>query len=253
MTAAAWVATLAVFGVIALLFFRLSGEVDQRATEEDEVKQEQEHLLRVNVWVQDTSANATVPDSAGRPAPTSVPAKRIWAISRMLVDRALWEREILERHDAKGYASPAAWGTPQYWGNARAHPEVGTYLEGRAAAIAEMQKTSAAWMEARTAALARESGLPVQEIRDIFPGNFADVTPDEARLANLMLEMHRHLVRVDPRVHHAGGTELRWEREDDLRRAEELVARLNDAETAARQARDRWLAAQMSAFARVIQ
>lgn len=256
LTAAGWAAAVAGCVLFALFLFRASAAADRRAAEEAEIAREEEHRRKVDAWIQDTSANAPVPESAGRPVPTSDRAKQMWVISRMLVDRSLWEREVVERHGARDDRSPAAWGTPRYVAyvaNARAYPEVGTYLEGRAAAIAELEKTSAAWVEERTAALARESGMPVSEIRDIFPRDFAGVARDEAPEVDAMLEIHRHLVRVDPRVQHGGGNRLLWEREDDARRFEELLAKQNDAVAASNQARVRRLARERAALSRVIE
>jgi len=253
LTAAGWVAVVAVCALFALFFFRASSAAGRRATEKAEVAREMEYLRRVDAWLQDTSASAPPPEGAGRRVPTSDRAKRMWAVGRMLVDRSTWEREVMERHGVRGNTPPAAWGTPRYWGNARAFPEVGTYLEGRAAAIAEIDRTSAAWMAERTAALARESGMAAPEIRDLFPRDFAEVGFGEAQLADAMLEMHRHLVRVDPRVQHGEGNQLLWKREDDVRRAEELVAKLNDADAASKRARVRRLARERAAITRAIE
>jgi hypothetical protein len=248
-TAAGWVAVAALCALIALFLFRSSQAAGRRATEKDEVAREEEHMRRVLAWLPDTSASAPVPESP--PPPTSARAKRMWVSGRMLVERKVWERAVMERHGLRGYSEPAAWGTPRYWANARAYPEVGTYVEGRAAVMAEIEKTSAAWMEARTAALARESGMPAREIRAIFPPEFAGAALDEARLADAMLQTHRQLVRIDPRVHHAGGNELRYEREADLQRVDELMATLNDATADYRQARARRYATETAVLSRL--
>ena len=245
-TAAGWVAVAAVCALIGLFLFRASTEADRRATEKAEVERQVEHMHRVDKWLRDTSANAAVPESP--PAPTSDRAKRMWAINRMLVERSTWERGVMERHGVRGYGAPAAWGTPRYWANARSYPEVGRYVEGRVAALAEIEKTSAAWLEERAAALARESGMPAGEIRRIFPQDFAGAALDEAPLADAMLEIHRYLVRVDPRVHHVGGNQLRYEREDDFRRLEELLARRNAAAATARHARGQRVARESAAL-----
>jgi hypothetical protein len=248
LTAAGWVAAVAVCALFALFLYRLSTEADQNAAGEAEMAREQEHMVRVVRWMQDTSASAPVPESAGRPVPASDLPKRLWAISRMLVDGRVWEREVMERHGAGNGRPPAAWSTPGYLTNARAHPEVGTYLEGRAAAIAEIEKTSDAWLEERAAVLARESGLPASEIRGIFPGAFVGVASDEARMTDAMLQMHRHMVRVDPRVRPAAGDRQLWEREDDYRRFEELVEELNDATASFQQARGKRVDEQVTAL-----
>jgi hypothetical protein len=248
-TAAGWVAVAALCALIALFLFRSSQAAGRRATEKDEVAREEEHMRRVLAWLPDTLASTPVPESP--PAPTSPRAKRMWVSSRMLKERKVWDREVMRRHGVRSFNPPAAWGTPRYWANARTYPEVGTYVEGRAAMMAEIEKTSAAWMEARTAALARESGLPAREIRDLFPRDFAGALLDEARLADAMLQMHRQLVRIDPRVHHAGGNQLRYEREDDFQRVQELIAKLNEATASFRQARARRNAAEGAVLSRL--
>jgi hypothetical protein len=256
MTAAGWAVIVAVLAFIAVSFVRGSAEAGRRATETAEVAREQEHMRTVLAWVRDTSASTPAPGSAGRPLPTSDRAKRVWVISRMLEDRAVWERGVMQRHGVRGDRSPASWGTTRYAAyvaNARAYPEVGAYLEGRAAAIEEIEKASAAWVEERTAALARESGIAAGEIRDIFPPDFTGGALDQARLVDAMLEMHRHLVRVDPRVHHAGANRQRWDREDDADRFEELLEKQNDAIAASRQARERRLAMERAALSRAIE
>ncbi|HEX8695514.1 MAG TPA: hypothetical protein VF746_24085 [Longimicrobium sp.] len=245
-TAAGWAVIVAGGVLFALFVFRANAAAERRAAEEVEVAREKEHRRKVDAWLRDTSASAPVPESAGRPVPTSDQAKRMWVINRMLVDRSVWEREVMERHGVEDDRPPPVdWGLSRYTAyvaNARAHPEVGTYLEGRAAAIAEIEQTSAAWLEERIAALARESGMPASEIRDIFPRDFAGAARDQAREVNAMLEIHRHLVRVDPRVQHGGGVRLLWDREADARRFEELLAKQNDAVAASTQARARRLA-----------
>lgn len=248
LTAAGWAAAVAVCGIFALFLFRLSTAADQNAAAEVEMAREQEHMVKVVRWMQDTSSTVPAPASAGRPVPASDLPKRLWAISRMLVDVRVWEREVMERHGAGNGRPPAAWWTPGYVASARAHPEVGTYLEGRAAAIAEIEKTSAAWLEERTAALARESGLPASEIRGIFPGAFVGVASDEARMTDAMLRMHRHLVRVDPRVRPAAGDRQLWEREEDYRRFETLAEMLNDATASFQQARGKRVDEQVAAL-----
>jgi hypothetical protein len=236
----------------AHFIYRMSAEVDGHATEEAEVKREIDHMRLVNLWIQDSSSNAPPPESASRPVPTSDRGKRIWVINRMLVDRSVWEREVMKRHGIKPYGSPPEWLTPRYQANARAYPQVGTFAEGRAASMAEIRKTSAAWMEERTAALARESGIPAGEIRALFPADFASITPEEAGLADAILELHRHLVRIDPRVHHAGGNELRFERQEDIRRLDELVDKVNDAFASSERGRQARMARQTAAFSRVV-
>jgi hypothetical protein len=253
LTIAGWVAVAAVGALVVLFFFRVSTEADRRATEKAEMTREAEHLSALSAWLQDTSANAPVPGGAGRPVPTTERAKWAWVIGRMFLDRSLWEREVMERHGAKSRVPPAAWMTARYQADARAYPQVGRYLEGRVAAIAEIEKGAAAWLEERTAALARESGLPARETRDIFPSFFGNTAVDEARMANAMLEIHRHLVRVDSRVHHAGGDWLRWERDEDRHRFEGLVAKLNDAVAYGNQARRQRLVTERAALSRVIQ
>jgi len=247
-TAAGWVVLAAVIAFGGLFFYRASTSADRRATERAEMAREVEHMQTVNAWIQDTTFNTPVPQTAGWPAPTTDRAKRLWVINRMLVDGRVWEQRVMERHGVKGYEPPPAWGTPQYWADARSYPEVGRYLEGRAAAMAEIRKTSAAWAGERAAALARESGLPAREIREIFPTDFGAGALDAAGLADAMLQLHRHLVRVDPRVHHAGGNQLRWEREDDFRRSQELLARMNAAADSTKQAQARRLSRQFAAL-----
>jgi hypothetical protein len=252
LTAVGWVVVVALCGLFALFFFRASSEADGRATERKEVAQEQEHMLRAIAWMQDTSANAPLPESAGRPAPTSDLGKRMWVVNRTLVDAAAWEREVMARHGVRSRTPPAAWWAPRYIANARAFPEVERYLEGRVAAIAEIEKTSAAWAEERIAALARETGMPASEVRGIFPRDFVGVAADEARQADALLQVHRYLVRVGPRVHPAAGNQQGWEREEELRRFEELVAKTNDAAAYFRRARSSRVDRQVAALNRWI-
>jgi hypothetical protein len=227
----------------------MSSGIDQGATQESEVKREMEHLHLVSAWLQDTSST-TPPPGAGRRAPTSDEAKRLWVVGRLLVEGSVWRREVLDRH---GVAQvPAGLGTARYTADARAYPAVEKYLESSVAAIAEIEKTSAAWMDGRVAALARESGLPEQEIRDIFPVDFVRTARGDGRLADAQLELHRHLVRIDPRVHHAGGNQMRFEREDDVRRLQALETRLNDAMAFAERARAEKLSRERAALPRVI-
>jgi hypothetical protein len=248
-TAAGWVGVAALCALIGLFIVRATQGASRRATEQAEVAREEEHKNRVLTWMADTSASAPVPENP--PPPTSPRAKRMWVRSRMLKERKAWEDQVMERHGLRSYDAPAAWRTPRYWANAATYPEVGKYVEGRVAVMAEIERTSAAWMEARTAALARESGMAVQEIRDIFPRDFAAALLDDARLADVMLEVHRQLVRIDPRVHHAGGTQLRYEREDDYQRVDALIAKLNAAAADSRQAHSRRTATETAALARV--
>jgi hypothetical protein len=247
------VAVAALCVVVGLFVFRLSGEADQKATAEAEEVRESDHLLAVDAWTRDTTANAAVPGGASRPVPTSEGAKRMWVMNRMLVDRRVREREIEERHGVRNRRLPEAWETPRYQANARSYPEVGRYLESRAAAFAEIRKTSAAWTEERIAALARESGLPAQEIRDLLPPGFAGAAPGEERVMAAMLEMHRHLVRVDPRLESAGGNMLTSGREDDLRRLQALAGKVQEAAVARIQGRQRKAAEDLDAIARVFE
>lgn len=251
--AAGWMVIAGACVLFGLFAVRASAAGDRREVEEAEMAREEEHMRRVNAWVQDTLATATLSDSAGRPVPTSARARRMWVTSRMRVERRVWEREIMERHGVKRSMSLDEWLTPRYQADAREYPAVGRYVEGRVAAIAEIEKTFPAWMEARTAALARESGMPAAEIRGLFPPDFGATAMDEARLAGVMLEFHRHFVRVDPRVHHAGGKNLRFEREDDVRAGSALVKTLNDAIAASDRTRESRLAREQAALARAIE
>lgn len=245
-TAAGWATVVALFAFLGLFVFRLSREADQRALEKDEVAREAEHLRQVSAWMQDTTS--TAPETADWPVPASARARRMWVINRMLVDRLVWELEVQARHGVKGSSAPAAWATPPYWANARSYPEVGAYVEGRVAALAEIDKTAAAWMEARTAVLARESGMPIGEVRAIFPPDFARAALDEARLADAMLKGHRQAVRMDPRVDHGGGDQLLWDRKEDVDRFKELVNELNAATVHFRQAKARRHATEVAAL-----
>jgi|GEM_PF-2397378 len=228
-TAAGWAAVVALCLFAGLFVYRLSGEADQKAAAEAEEAREVEHMLAVDAWTRDTTFNAAVPGGARRPVPTSDVAKRMWVMSRMLVDRRVREREIEERHGVRNRRLPEAFETPRYQANARSYPEVGRYLEGRAAAFAEIEKTSAAWTEERISALARESGVPAAEIRELLPPGFAGLAPGEERVMAAMLELHRHVVRADPRLESAGGNMLRAEREEDLRRIHELAGKVQEA------------------------
>ncbi|HYR09804.1 MAG TPA: zinc ribbon domain-containing protein [Longimicrobium sp.] len=238
-TAVGWAAVVGLCAFLGLFFFRLYAEADRRALEKAEVAREWEHIHQMNAWMLDTLSTAPEPETAGWAVPTSARARRMWVISRMLVDRMVWEREVGERYGVKGLSAPAAWATPPYWANARSHPDVGKYVEGRVATLAEIEKTADAWMEERTAALARESGMPAAEIRAIFSRDFARAALDDARLADAMLELHRLAVRMDPRVHHGGGNQLLWDREDDMHRFDALLDTLNAAAAHSRQAHAR--------------
>jgi hypothetical protein len=242
----------AIFAFAGSFLYRLSGAVDQGATEEAEMKREREHTLVVDAWLADT-ANAPPPDSTRWPVPTSTRAKRLWAANRLLMDRALWERAVMKRHGITGYTQPAAWKTAAFQANAREYPAVAAFVDGRAAAFAELGKGSDAWMAERTAALARESGLPAEEIRALLPSDFARLLPEELRLMEAMQQLHRHLVRVDPRVRHAGGNQLRFEREDDARRFQELAVDLDRANALTIQAQERRRYGQAATFRRLMQ
>jgi zinc-ribbon domain len=239
--------------LVAQFLFRASADADRRKTEKAEVAREVEHLLAVSTWEEDTTGTIPVPASAGRPAPTSDLAKQMWVISRMVVDHRVWRQQVMARHGLEDQRLPAAWGTARYYANARAYPEVGRYVEGRAAAIAEIEKTSAAWMEGHVAALARESGMPAREIRDLLPPDFERLPAGEARLSNTLLEMHRQLVRMDPRVHHAAGEKLRYEREDDVRRVQAMEAEIRDVIALAERERQRKRDREAEALSRKMQ
>lgn len=252
-TAAGWMVILAGVAVVGLFIVRASAESGRRATENAEVETERAYQRKLTAWIRDTSATTPVPEGRGRPVPTSTRGKRMWVVSEMLMARTLWEREVLKRHNVDDFRSPAAWGTTRYQASARDYPEVAAYLEGRVAVIAELRKTSAARMEERVAALARESGMPTRQIRDLFPANFLGVTEEEARQADVMLEVHRHYVRMDPRVRYAGGEELLYQRPDDVRRTHEIVARLHRANTLANEARQRKFAEERAFLSRAIE
>lgn len=249
LTIAGWVFIAAVCGMFGLSIYRGSVEADRRKAAEAEIEREVEHSQRVDAWLRDTSSTSPAPDSAGRPVPTSPRAKRMWVVSRMLVDRALRERELRARHGVRGNEIPRAWGDRRYWTSAREVPEVGRYLEGRSAMIAEKKKTSAAWVEERTAALARESGIPVAEIRTVFTPDFATEPEEEARLVDAMLAVYRHLANVDPRLESDGENEQLWDREEDLDRFEELLEEQNAAVRASRLVHETKRAREVAAFA----
>ncbi|HEX5871977.1 MAG TPA: zinc ribbon domain-containing protein [Longimicrobium sp.] len=252
-SAAGWALIVGVLAFIAVAFVRGSAARGQRNVEEREMAQEEAHIRAVFVMMQDTLSNTTALDTTPRPLPTTDRAKRAWVISRMLVDRWVWERKVMQRHGVTRYTPPPVMGTTRYQGTARAYPEVGTYLEGRAAAIAEIQKTSAAWVAERTEALARESGLSASSIRELLPPGFGGRARDDARHVNAMLAIHRHYVRVDPRVRPSGEEMLSWQSEDDARRAHELAAEVNAAAALARQAAEERLAGEKAAFSRLIE
>jgi hypothetical protein len=251
--AAGWVIVVGVLALVAVGFVRGSARAGQRKIEKAEVAREEEHMRKVFVWMQDTVTWESVPDSVRRPAPTTDRAKRMWAISQMLVDRGAWERQVMERHGVRAYTPPVDMGTVRYQANARDFPTMGRWLEGRAAAIAEIEKTSAGWVQERTAALARESGMPAGEIRDLFPAGFGGRAADDAPHVNAMLEFHRHHVRVDPRVRPGGGDMLSWQREEDARRANDLANEVNAAAAWSGQAKEHRLAREKAAFSRVIE
>lgn len=235
--AAGWVLVAAVFGFGGSFLYKWSGAVDQGAKEEAELARERDHTMVVDAWLGDSSASAPPPDSS--PVPTSTRAKRLWVANRLIVDRALWGRAVMRRHGITGYKQPAVWTSAAFQANARNYPDVAAFVNGRAAALAELEKASDAWMAERTAALARQSGLPAEEIRALMPGDFARHLPEELRLMEAMQQLHRHLVRVDPRVRHAGGNQLLFERDDDARRFQELVLNLDRANALTAQAQER--------------
>lgn len=247
--AAGWVVVLAGCFFIARGIHRQYQGADRRAADVAEVTREKEHARKVFVWVQDTLATSLVAGSTGRPVPNNGRAKQLWAISRTLVDRWTWEREIVQRHGATDPNPPAVLETGEYQANARAHPRVGRYLEGRAAALAEMEAGSAAWVRGQMAALARETGMSADDLRGLFPPGFGSTAGDQAPHVNALLELHRHLVRVDPRVRSAGGDMLSWEREDEARRTRELAERVNAAAALSTQARERRILEERAAFA----
>lgn len=233
-TAAGWAAAVAGCVLFVLIFSRVSAGIDKSAdaekTAKEEMEREEAHLHAVITWAQDTSAAAELPEGAGRPAPTtSEEAKRLWVISRMIVDEREWIRGIRERHGVRTLQPPEAWGTARYQANARSYPQMEKTLEGRLAATAEIERSSPAWVEAHVATLARESGMPAEEIRGLVPRDYARVDEEEARLWNAMLEMHRHYVRMDERVHPAEGDRVLYESEADLRRTQELQRKVMEA------------------------
>lgn len=251
-SAVGWVFIVGVLVLIAAAFVRGSAERGRRNTETAEMAREEAHVRKVFGMMQDTLPNAPALDTTARPVPTSDRAKRVWVISRMLAHRWAWEREVMERHGVRGHRPPGVLETAHYQANARDYPAVGTYLEGRAAAIAEIEKTSAAWVEERIAALARESGLPAREIRDLFPRDFGGMAGDYAGHVNAMLDFHRHHVRADPRVRGGGGDMLLWQRENEGRRSDELAAKARAAADSSTQARARRLAEEVAAINRLI-
>jgi hypothetical protein len=78
------------------------------------------------------------------------------------------------------------------------------------------------------------------------------MAPDDAGYVNALLEIHRHWVRVDPRVRPGGGDMLSWQSEDEARRANELATRVNAAAAVARQARERRLDQEVAAVNRLL-
>jgi hypothetical protein len=254
-TVAGWAAVLAGCALFALLLFRWSAEVDRRvATEEAEMKGEEEHMRKVIAWMQDTTGTVALPGGADRPAPTSDRAKRAWVVGRMLEDQWMWEQQMLAQHGANPQEPPRGWGTGHYQANARSYPNVGKYLEGRVAALAEIEELSAAWMEERTAALARESGMPAWEIQDMFSPEFGGSEWYEEEAAEASLAVHRHLVLVDPRVQYEARTDrLLFDREDEMRRADELEAKLRSAFDVWKQAQEKGNAEAVAALYREIQ
>lgn len=249
-TAAGWVLLLAVLAVCGIFFYRVSGAIDQHALAEAEVEREHEQVLTALAWVQDTLPTTPAPDSG--PMPTTPVAKRMWVIRRMEVARAVWEREIRARHGASGFNPPAPWPSVQYQGNARSRPALAKWFEGRLAAASEIRQASAAWIDERTAALAKESGMPAAEIAAIFPRDHGGVPEAEAKLADAFLEVHRHLVDADPWVRPGEGHSLAYQREDDLLRYNELAQKLDEAARATSQARARRITTVVAALPRAI-
>jgi len=247
-TAAGWVFLMAVLAFGGTFFYRVSAGMDQAARAEAEMVEEDEHVRRAAAWVQDTLPSP-VPESG--PVPTSDVAKRMWVIRRMLVDRTVWEREVAERHGIKSFSLPTVWNSPDFQANARAYPEMTRYVNGRVAVAAEIQKTSARWIDERTAALARESGVPAAEIAAIFPRDGGGVPEADARVADAMMKAHRHLLDMDPRVEPAGGDRLSYDRKDDMLRIHDLMRQLNEAMEIANEAREQRLASEFSAIPRV--
>lgn len=253
MGAAGWAVVVAgCFFIGRGIYLQYQG-ADQRAAAAAEVTREREHARRVFVWVQDTLADTLVSGSADRPVPANARAKQLWAIGRMLVDRWTWEREVMRRHGAAAHNPPAALETVEYQANARAHPAVARYVEGRAAAIAEIEKESAGWMRERMAMLARESGLTPDEIRGLFPPGFGSMAGDQARHADALLAFHRHQVRVDPRVRPAGGDMLNWQREDEAKRSDALATQVNAAAVQSMRAREQRILRERAAFSPLLQ
>jgi len=95
--------------------------------------------------------------------------------------------------------------------------------------------------------------MPAGEIRDLLPPDFAGVAPGEERMVGAMLEVHRHLVRVDPRVSGAGGNMLSFEREDDVRRLQALEVKMNEAAVSMHQGRGKKLNEEAAAITRVFE
>jgi hypothetical protein len=251
-SAAGWVAIVGVLALIAVAFVRGSARAGERKVEQAEMALEGAHFRKVFAMMQDTLPNAPALDTTARPVPTSDRAKRVWVINRMLVDRWAWERAVMRRHGVRGARPPRVMETAHYQATARAYPEVERDLEGRVAAIAEIEKTSSAWVQERTAALTRELGMPVQEIRDLFPPGFGGMASDEAGYVNALLAIHRHWVRVDPRVRPGGGDMLNWQSEEEARRANQLAVEVNAAANFSRQARQSRLAQEVAAVNRLL-
>jgi len=252
-SAAEWTVLVAVCVLVGTFLYRQFNTAAQHATEEEEVKREMEHLNRVAVWAQDTTGYAPAPESAGRPVPTSARAKRIWVVNRISVDVTLWRREIMKRHGVKSHGLPPGWLTVRYRANARAHPEVARDLEGRIAASVEIETAAGAWVEKRIVALSRESGLPAREIRQFYRSDLVHMSPGEVPMAQAMLAMHRFLVSIDPRVHHDGENEMRFDREEDLRRFVQLQEEVRDASFAAARVRQAKGATDARALTRAFQ
>lgn len=249
--AASWVGLVAVGGFLAFVIVTQGTAADRRAieekeaarvraVEEEEVVRETMHLRRVTAWLQNSPAQGPTPDSSGRPVPTSDRAKRMWVVNRMLVDGAVWRQGILERHGVGG-ANPLEAMDPaalaRYAVDARRYPKLGAYVNDRAAAVAEIQRSYDAWTEEYVATLAQEAGLPVEEVRLLLPQGMIGVTSEEVWESNALLNRHRHLIRIDPRAHHAGGRKMGFERREDLRRLHELQAEVNEATVASKRAR----------------
>jgi hypothetical protein len=175
----------------------------------------------------------------------------MWVIRRMLVDRAVWEREVMERHGVRRFSLPAVWNTVHFQANARAYPEVARYVDGLVAATKEIQATSPRWIGERTAALARESGVPESEIAYVFPRDGRGVPAEDARAADMMRKVHRHLVNMDPRVQPGGGDRIVYERKEDMHRVLELTREMNEATESASEAREQRFASEFSAIPRV--